>query len=144
MVSSPSHPPTVMRVTDYAKGNVVQREGTANYLFEQNPSCDSVQVCKKSFVRNSDLKLHQRRHDKQKPYVCRRCNRAFLRSCDLSAHMRRRHHDDLRSLQLKPPSLDVLRSNGTMHVAGIVLQCAYRSYHTEMYIANGAYEVLVS
>nr|XP_032809993.1 zinc finger protein with KRAB and SCAN domains 8-like isoform X3 [Petromyzon marinus] len=45
-------------------------------------------VCKKSFVRLSLLRYHQRIHTGEKPFRCEMCNRSFSHSSNLKVHER--------------------------------------------------------
>ncbi|TNV83163.1 hypothetical protein FGO68_gene14335 [Halteria grandinella] len=47
--------------------------------------------CGKVFDNSSNLKDHQRRHNKDRPYSCDQCNKSYFRRYQLTAHLKKYH-----------------------------------------------------
>ncbi|XP_074032584.1 uncharacterized protein isoform X2 [Leptinotarsa decemlineata] len=49
----------------------------------EKPQCE---LCSKTFVRNSELRVHMKKHRQEKAHKCEICGKAFIRNCDLVRH----------------------------------------------------------
>lgn len=45
-------------------------------------------LCQKVFNTQSNLAIHMRGHNGDRPYICEVCNKCFSQSCNLVNHMR--------------------------------------------------------
>ena len=59
-------------------------------------------MCDKAFKHKSHLKDHERRHRREKPFVCGSCTKAFPKASDLKRHENNMHSE---RIQVTPSAI---------------------------------------
>ncbi|XP_034029312.1 telomere zinc finger-associated protein [Thalassophryne amazonica] len=94
--SSEEYEPVAQTSSDAPSASTAWRKNTQNKVekqdnvenVEQNPKKGSVQcpICDKSFRSKYYLKVHNRRHTGEKPFVCLKCGKKYFRKENLLEH----------------------------------------------------------